>query len=204
MLNLHQSHLQAESKQEVHYSIETTRVIETTMCHYNLKFGSLSEEQAFQFIQTYGLKSGLKKFGGKGKDAATGEMKQLQKRSVFEPIRVKEMTEVERKRAMESLIFLVEKCDGRVKARTCANGSTQRKYMDRDEAASLTAMTESILITAVIDAKQKRDVMTADIPNAFVQTDIEEKNHVKGERHYYEDPRTLSGHVTRDCTGSLQ
>jgi hypothetical protein len=84
------------------------------------------------------------------------------------------MTQVERKRAMESLIFLVEKHDGRVKARTCANGSTQHAYMERDDAASRTAMTESILITSTIDAKQKRDLMTADIPNAFVQTAIDE------------------------------
>ncbi len=47
--------------------------------------------------------------------------------------------------------------------------------MDRDEAASPTAMTESIIITGVIDAKQRRDVMTADIPNALVQTEIGEK-----------------------------
>jgi hypothetical protein len=42
---------------------------------------------------------------------------------------------------MESLIFLVEKHDGRVKARTCANGSTQGAYMEHDDAASPTAMT---------------------------------------------------------------
>ena len=92
------------------------------------------------------------------------------------------MTQAKRKKAMESLIFLVEKRDGRVKARACANGSTQREYMERDEAASPTAMTESILITAVIDAKQNRDVMTADIPNTFVQTDVDKKNHIKGEQ----------------------
>ena len=76
---------------------------------------------------------------------------------------------------MESLIFLTEKKDGRIKARTCTNGSTQQNYTNCDEAASPTAMTESHLITAVIDAKQGRDVMTADIPNAFVQTEIENK-----------------------------
>ena len=75
---------------------------------------------------------------------------------------------------MESLIFLTEKKDGRIKAQTCANGSTQREYTDQDEAASPTAMTESHLITAVLDAKQGRDIMTADILNAFVQTDIED------------------------------
>jgi hypothetical protein len=45
---------------------------------------------------------------------------------------------------MESLIFLVEKCNGRVKARTYANGSTQCAYMEHDDATSLTAMTEAI------------------------------------------------------------
>jgi hypothetical protein len=48
--------------------------------------------------------------------------------------------------------------------------------MERDNAASLTAMTESILITATIDTKQKGDVMITDILNAFVQTNVGEKN----------------------------
>jgi hypothetical protein len=107
-------------------------------------------------------------------------MKQLHDRVVFDPISVEEMTPLERKRAMESLIFVTEKRDGRMKGRFCANGSTQREYIDRDEAASPTASTDSILITGVIDAKQQRDVMTADIPNAFVQTDINAKE--KGQR----------------------
>ena len=43
------------------------------------------------------------------------------------------------------------------------------------ETASPTAMTVSHLITAIIDAKQEKDVITADIPNAFDQTYIENK-----------------------------
>jgi hypothetical protein len=35
-------------------------------------------------------------------------------------------------------------------------------------------MTESILLTGMIEAKENRDVMTADIPNAFVQTKIDQ------------------------------
>jgi hypothetical protein len=108
-------------------------------------------------------------------------MRQLHERAVFKPIRVDDMTQIKRKRAMESLIFLVEKHDERVKARFCANGSTQCAYMERDDAASLTAMTESILITATIDVKPKRDVMTTNILNAFVQTDVDKKNQLKGE-----------------------
>jgi hypothetical protein len=121
------------------------------------------------------LNAGIKKFGQQGKDAANKEMRELHDHIVFEPIDVNELTGQERYRAMESLIFLVEKRDNTVKARTCANGSTQQKYMGRDKAASPTASTYAILNTAVIDAKQKRDVMTTGVPNAFVQTPIEQK-----------------------------
>jgi hypothetical protein len=91
---------------------------------------------------------------------------------LFEGIKVSDMTPLERKRAMESLLFLIEKRNGRIKARTCANGSTQREYINREDATSPTAATESILITGVIEAKQQRDIMTNDVPNAFVQTPI--------------------------------
>jgi hypothetical protein len=42
---------------------------------------------------------------------------------------------------------------------------------------SPTAASEAILITGVIDAKQNRDVMTLDIPNALVQTEISLDGH---------------------------
>jgi hypothetical protein len=74
---LYQSHLQAEAHQEVPYSLETTRVIAITMCHLSTKIENLNDQEAFQFIQTYSLKSGLKKFGERGETAATSEMCQL-------------------------------------------------------------------------------------------------------------------------------
>ena len=33
-------------------------------------------------------------------------------------------------------------------------------------------MTELILLTAVIDAEEDKDVVTVDIPNTFIQTDV--------------------------------
>jgi hypothetical protein len=73
VLNLYQSHLQAETHQEVPYSLETTRVIAITMCHLSTKIENLNDQQAFQFIQTYSLKSGLKKFGEHAETAATSD-----------------------------------------------------------------------------------------------------------------------------------
>jgi alpha-L-arabinofuranosidase len=88
---------------------------------------------------------------------------------------VGELIQQEKRRAMESLIFLVEKNDGRIMARTCANGSIQRNYIEKEETTSPTALTEAIIITAAIEADENRDVMTVDIPNAFVQTKMENK-----------------------------
>ena len=84
------------------------------------------------------------------------------------------MTPTEKAKALESLIFLVEKKDGRIKARHCANGSKQRNWINPEDAASPTVMTDSILLTAGIEAKEGRDVATYDIPNAFIQTAVEE------------------------------
>jgi hypothetical protein len=70
---------------------------------------------------------------------------------------------------MENLIFLAEKKARRIKARACTNGSTNHKYRNQEKAASPTTIIEFHLITIVIDAKQERNVMTDDIPNAFVQ-----------------------------------
>lgn len=108
--------------------------------------------------RSYGLQKGLREFGQRGK------LKQLHDRNIFEPIRIENLSE--RKRAM------AEKRDGRIKGRACANGSNQRSFIDKDEASSPTVATEAVLITGVIDAHENRDVMTLDVPNAFVQTSL--------------------------------
>ena len=103
-------------------------------------------------------------------------MKQLHDQVAFRPINTSQLTQQEKRKAMESLIFIAEKRDGAVKARTCANGSVQCSYISKEEAASPTVMTESILTTAAIEAHQERDVMSIDIPNTFIQTDVEKND----------------------------
>jgi Reverse transcriptase (RNA-dependent DNA polymerase) len=102
----------------------------------------------------------------------------LHDRTAFTPVDITTLPQQEKQRALESLIFLVEKREGRFKARTCANGSPQQVYTLKEETASPTVMMESILLTATIEAKENRDVMTVDIPNAFIQTDIEEGDQI--------------------------
>jgi hypothetical protein len=85
---------------------------------------------------------------------------------------IHKLSSIERQKAIETLIFLTEKNDETTKVRTCANGSTQQKYTGHDKATIPTALTKLHSISTVIDAKQHQDVITANIPNAFVQTDM--------------------------------
>ena len=50
---------------------------------------------------------------------------------------------------------------------------------NQNNAASPTAKTEPYPMTAVFDSKKKKNIMTGDIPNTFVQTEIENKSNGK-------------------------
>ena len=73
----------------------------------------------------------------------------------FEPIHKSSMNETEKKRVMESLIFLEEKKSGEIKAGHCANGSTQTDYMSREDVSSPTVMTELTMLTSVVEAEEE-------------------------------------------------
>ena len=97
----------------------------------------------------YTLDAGLKKFGDKGEIAVTKELRQFNTYNVFEPLEADSLSDEEKKSALSSLIFLKEKRNGTVKARSCANGSVQRSHIAKEEAASPTVALESVFVTAV-------------------------------------------------------
>ena len=72
---------------------------------------------------------------------------------------------------LTSLMFLTRKRLGEIKARMCANGSTQRSYIAKEEATALMVTSEAIFIQGTIFAYEGRDVATCDIPGAFLQVD---------------------------------
>jgi hypothetical protein len=123
----------------------------------------------------YNLKQGIKKFGDKGKQAVLTELQQLYDRAVMEPVHKSDLTPEERKGALRYLMFLKEKRCGTIKGRGCADGRSQREYMSKQETSSPTVATESLILTCVINAIEKRDVATCDIPGAFMQSDMKGK-----------------------------
>ena len=146
-----------------------------TVEYDNAMVGAVFKAMDHYARQQYGLERGIKEWGDRGKDAAFEEVKQLHMRTTFKPINMDDMTSEERRKAIGSLIFLKEKTDGTIKGRACADGRKQREDAEKGDAASPTVSLESVLLTALIDAYENRDVATVDIPNAFVQTDMEGK-----------------------------
>ena len=133
---------------------------------------SLSTEQM-------SLRQGLKEFGKDAEDAVVAEFKQLHDRNVASPRMSHMLSREEKRRALQYLMFLKRKRCGRVKARGCADGRPQRLYKSKEDTSSPTVRLESILLSSMIDAHERRTVVTCDIPGAFMQTDIDEIVHVR-------------------------
>jgi hypothetical protein len=121
------------------------------------------------FAQQYLLNKGLKIFRQKGPDAFKKELNQLHRRSCFTPKSIAEMTQIEQRKPQQALMFLGEKRDGTVKGRMVYNRKPTREWLSREDSASPIAALKSIMLTAVIDAHEERDLMTWDIPNAFIE-----------------------------------
>jgi hypothetical protein len=72
-------------------------------------------------------------------------------------------------------MLLKLKRDGNIRGRTVASGNKQRDCISKEDASPPTVATESVLLSCIIDAEEQRDVSVVDIPNAFVQTSVENK-----------------------------
>lgn len=121
------------------------------------------------------LRAGLKAWGKPATDAVRSEMKQLHMRDTFRPVRYDELSHRQRDTILESHLFLKEKRDGKIKGRRVAGGNKQRGYISKEDASSPTVATEAVILTSIVDAQEGRDVATVDIPNAFIQTHIEDE-----------------------------
>jgi hypothetical protein len=102
-------------------------------------------------------------------------MKQLHWQNSVKPMHWKSLTAEQRKKVLESHIFVKRKCDGILKAQQVTGGNEQQGYITKEDASSPTVSLEAVLLTYIVDAKKNRDVAVVDIPNAFVQTIVEDE-----------------------------
>ena len=143
-------------------------------------FRQPSSEAMYCFLtEQMSASKGMKKFGKQGAEAVKKELEQLIYRKVMHGKSPKSMSRSEKRAALRYLMFLKQKRCGRIKARGCADGRKQRIYKTKSETSSPTIHTESLFLSCVIDAMERRKVATVDIPGAFMQADIDEIVYVK-------------------------
>ena len=82
-------HVTTQNTEE--YNAEVDTVIARIMCHFQ-ECNDNSGKKFHQFVQTYILKQGIKKFEKCGTEAVYKEVKQLHERIVFEPVKVESLT----------------------------------------------------------------------------------------------------------------
>jgi len=118
--------------------------------------------------------AGIKKHGQAAVDALLQEFCQLDSKNVFEPLDASTLTASQKREALRTVNLIKEKRSGKSKGRTCANGRSQRSKYTKEETTSPTVSTDALMISLMIDAKERRDVATADVEGAYLHADMEE------------------------------
>ncbi len=134
---------------------------------YNLRENRRRDySHRFAFLS---VNAGLKRWGDRAKEALMDELKLFLKENVFE--KLNEPSDNQNKLALRMHCFIGEKRDGRIKERAVADGRTQEKYME-EETYLPTVRLESIMLSTLIDAYEKRHVRTVDIKGAFLKAKV--------------------------------
>ena len=128
----------------------------------------MTQMQATSDFEQMNMKQGLKMFGQKAVEAVIKEYAQLDMKGVFEGVYSKDLTIKQKKEALELFTLIKLKRCGKVKARACANGKKQRRYIKKETISSPTAQLESLILTLMIDAFEGRDTATADVTGAYL------------------------------------
>ena len=118
--------------------------------------------------------AGIKKHGQRAVDALLKEFCQLDDKSVFAPVKAGSLTGAQKSAALRAINLIKEKRDGGLKGRSCADGSSQRALYTKEQSASPTVSTDALMLSLMVDAKERRDVATADVVGAYLLADMDE------------------------------
>jgi hypothetical protein len=113
--------------------------------------------------------AGIRKHGRKAKEALLAEFAQFEELGVYEPVDASTLTRVQKRAALRAINLIKEKRCGKLKGRTVADGRPQRNLYDKSQTASPTVATDSLMVSIMIDAHEKRDVATADVAGAYLK-----------------------------------
>ena len=118
--------------------------------------------------------AGIKKHGQAAVDALQQEFCQLDSKDVFDPVDALTLTAGQKREAFRAVNLIKEKRSGKLKGRTCADCRSQRAHYTKEETTLSTVSTDVLMLSLMIDAKEGRDVATADVKGAYLHADMED------------------------------
>ena len=118
--------------------------------------------------------AGIKKYGDRATLALFEEFCHLDSKNVFEPAHARDLTPQQKRDALRAINLIKEKRCGKLKGRTCADGSSQRGQYTKEQTTSPTVSTDALMLSLMIDALEERDVATADVVGAYLLADMDE------------------------------
>jgi len=117
---------------------------------------------------------GIRVFGQEAVDALFRKFTQLNDQQVFGLVDLPMLTGDQKKDALCDIYLIKQKWCGKIKGQTCADGRKQQGLYPKELVASSTVSLEAFCISLRIDAKEKRIVSTADIPGAYLNTNMDD------------------------------
>ena len=124
------------------------------------------------------LGKGIKAFGDRAVDATTKEFSQLDEKGVLIPKHFNGLSNEERDEALPVVVLIKEKRSGEIKGRACTDGRKQRLYIPPEDTKSPTVSTESLFLSCLIDAVEKRSIATCDIVGAYLNAEMVDKVYI--------------------------
>ena len=115
---------------------------------------------------------GIKLYGAKAVAAMFKEYKQLDDLKVLGRLNPESLQPEQKRKALRAVNLIKLKRCGTMKGRTCADGSSQRKYVPREEASSPTLSLEALVGILLINAYEERDTAIFDVPGAYLHAKI--------------------------------
>ena len=107
-----------------------------------------------------------------GYNATMNELdKNLISNNVMDMLPAGSITNDMMKMSLGYLMFLKRRRCGKIKARGCADSRPQREYITNLDSSSPCVKTHALFLSCLVDAFERRKMVIADIPGAFLSAD---------------------------------
>ena len=139
---------------------------------------SINDPSLFQQMST---KRGINIFGEPAVQALLKEFVQFSDLNVFKGIDPETLTKEQKREALRTLSTIKLKRSKELKGRVVADGRPQRLKYDKSQRSSATYHQDTIMMSLLIDAMEKRCVGTGDVPGTYLHAYIKDFNIIRFE-----------------------